>query len=130
MKWQSTKSSDQVSLAGVKVEFVKEDASITELIIRDSRGGVIRVKKGEAYSSNINVLVPAPPEKKKVFVLAGRFQDVVDIRETFGSDSDARDRLRELQRAGGVSDLKVEPEEIEVTEPIVAATPALEEIPF
>ncbi len=67
----TAKSLDQVSLAGVVVDWQKHDGNIKLLTLTDSTGKTLTIKVANSYSDNLSILVPQPPKKEIRHVLHG-----------------------------------------------------------
>jgi hypothetical protein len=109
MRWKSVKVASEVILEGVKIAFEKHDNQITAVILKDAKGGLFRLTKGDY--NGMAVFVPAPPETEKKWVLSGAVKRV-PVREVFDDEEAAVARIVELSGEG--ADLGVEAQDVPV----------------
>lgn len=114
MNLVSIKALSEVSLTGVRIEWVKEDKGIKEIHVRDAKGGHLVIKSGPSYSETLKLLVPQPFEEATRWQISGRFLDVADICEHFEHDYEAREKFNDYERKAGNSDSGLKLEKVSV----------------
>jgi len=130
MQLKSIKTAAEAPFAGV--EFVKVDGAITEVII----GGKLRIRKGESYSANLQVLVAAPGEVAKRYRVAATLEGFAPTVEYHENSYDADERQRHFEKIGATvektyADVLITESGAQQTVELVAPAAAdLEEIPF
>lgn len=97
----SVKSLNDIRLSGVTFDWVKEDKSIKEVIVRDVDGAAVHLRIGESYSNSIKVLIPQPLETVDRFLLEGKFLGLTPVKDVFEHEHEANDKLREYSDAAG-----------------------------
>ena len=92
----SVKSLNELHLNGVKIDWVKEDASVKEVRFHDGNGGRLVIRVGD-YGSTLKVMVCKPHEEVDRWRLHGKLADLADISEHFDDEYQAQERLREFE---------------------------------
>lgn len=111
MKMTEARKNSEVVLDGVSIEITRKDNSTIRVSFRDTKGNVVEIGK-DGYSG-MEVLVPAKPEKKKVFQLSGKVIDLT-VSENFDSKYEADSRKEMLERKDSEATLSIEEVEMEV----------------
>lgn len=124
MKLTSIKTAKETGIPGV--EFVIVDKNITEVVI-----GGVRIRKGESYSSSLQVLIETPFETVERYRCTGKiegFPDAVSYHETkYGAESAGN----KLEDRG--AEIAVERVDVQITddgEVAPAEVPEAEQEPF
>jgi hypothetical protein len=104
MKFTTVKSAKDIGIPGV--EFVIVDKAITEIVI-----GKVRIRKGESYSSALQVLVETPFETVERFRLTGKIDGFPDAVSYYESKYEAETAGNKLEDAGA----KITVERVDVT---------------
>lgn len=115
----SVKTLSEIKLEGVTVDWVKEDKTVKEVIVRDTKGNQIQIKVGATYSDALKILVHQPFEEVNRFVLEGTFLGLSPVEEFFENEWEAKAKLEEYSgRAayGSEVGLKVTPVKVRVDE--------------
>jgi hypothetical protein len=113
MNLTTVKTLKEVHLAGITVEWTKEDKSVKEIRLRDTNGGRLVIRAG-TYGDVLKVMVPQAFEEEDRFVLSGRFLDLCDVREFFESKYDAEAKLGEYRTKAGHADHGLTVEQVSV----------------
>lgn len=127
MKLVTLKTANEVNLGDVKVEFVKEDTTLKEVILTTKAGEVFIIKHGESYSSSVRVLRRQEFDTKEVYRLTGSFCGV-KVCEDYESEREADRRGEELALKDANAELKVKKTTVKVDDSGVPL--ASEDIPF
>ena len=102
-------------LDGIEIVRCTEDGSydhLRSILLRDRAGKEVEFIGGDS-SNRINIVLPKPPEYKEKFQLAGMFLGLkIDI--TFDEKRDAERKLDSLKEHDPVTDLKVNPVQVEI----------------
>lgn len=93
MKLTSIKTAAETGIAGV--EFVYTDKAITEIVI-----GKLRIRKGESYSSALQVLIETPFERVERYKLTASIEGFPDAVSFHESDYDAKIAGAKLEDKG------------------------------
>jgi hypothetical protein len=126
----SAKALNQVSLAGITLDWVKEDNSVKEVRLSDGTGGQIVIRSSQ-YGDALKVMVPAPPTKEDRWAVVGKFLDVADIRDVFESEHEAQNRLRDYERKASGQDTGLSLKKVSVTvDEAGTPTTAVDDIPL
>lgn len=110
MKMQEAKTEKDIKLDGVKAEITRKDSYVIRIILRDTTGNVVEV--AESRYNGIEVLIPAPPEKKKVWKVTGKIAGI-PIDENFDGQYSADQRKEKLESLNA-EELAVKEVEVEV----------------
>ena len=105
MLWQTVKHSKDVVLQGISIEIDKVNSSFSLVTLTDAAGNKLRIRQ-ESY--NMQVEVPAKPEKEKKWAVRGEFKGL-QVDETFDGKYEAESRRDDLD-----SSLTVEETEVEI----------------
>lgn len=111
MKLQSTTKQSDLKLDGIDIQLEMHNSSVGQLVFTDKSGKTIKI----VGTYGVSVLIPAPPKMTEKWELSGKFDDLVDVKETFDTEYDANDRLREFERrskSGGECGLTVKKVEV------------------
>jgi hypothetical protein len=106
---RSIKTAADVQLAGITVDLERRDNSITAIVLRDGKGGLLKVCRGESYSSDVKLYVPEPPKVEDRWRVSGDF-DGAPIRKVFEHEHEADDFARRLESR----DIKAKKERVKV----------------
>ncbi len=93
MKLTSIKTAAEAGIPGI--EFVFTDKAITEVVI-----GKLRIRKGESYSPELQVLVERPFEKVERYKLTGKLEGFPDAVSFFEDDYSAKSAGAKLEDKG------------------------------
>lgn len=96
MKYTSVKNSEDTSIEGVFMEFIKEDNKIVSVEIRDMEGNLVVIKKADEYSNDLKVLIPEPPKVKQQFRLSGLI-GYLNVQQEFDTLAEAEDKKYSLE---------------------------------
>lgn len=110
MKMTEAKKIGDARLDGIAIEITRKDNSVHRVIFKDTKGNIVEICK-DGYSG-IDVLIPAPPEKKKVWNLKGIVIGF-DVDKNFESEYEANRQKEKFLIKD--SEAKLEVSEIEVT---------------
>lgn len=113
MKMTEVKKDSDVNVEGVTIEFANVNPN--RVTICDKQGNYLIVQIGQY--SGLKVLMPAPPEKKKVWRIKGKFLEVSPVCEDFEEAIKADERLQDIQKhAPPGAPLGLEIVEVEIEE--------------
>ena len=116
MKLKQIKTARELKLPGIRVEFVKEENKLVELIIRPEGEEVsYSVRPGESYNQSIRVYERRDFETKTVHRLKGTFMGL-KVHEDFDTPEEASRRADELTIKDCNAELIVVPVEVKVDE--------------
>ncbi len=111
MKMTAVKEEKEIRLDGIKAEITKKDHNVIRVVFRDTSGNFVEVGK-DGYS-DLTILIPAPPEKKKVWNLKGEIAGI-KVNENFDDEYDAKRRRSEIISKLSVDESGFSIEQIEV----------------
>lgn len=102
---KSERVTSECPLDGVRVAEIRNNQYAMSSITLVDAAGHTMVVEGAEYSGSVRVLVKAPPQKVKKYVLAGRVFTgsiglEVAVNETFDSQADAVNRKQALEQHG------------------------------
>ena len=93
MKLTTIKTAAEAKIPGI--EFVFTDKSITEVVI-----GKLHIRKGESYSSALQVLVETPFEKAERYSVIGKIDGFPDAVSYFEGEYEAKVAADKLEAKG------------------------------
>jgi hypothetical protein len=97
MDWTSLKKSADIALSGITVVIERTDSSISSIVLTDASGHQVRCSSPYGMS----IYVPKAPEKKTVhLVKASALDGAASVEERFEQEFEAKERARDLERAG------------------------------
>lgn len=99
MKMKSVSDAKDVTLEGIQVFVTTSDGSVRRVAFKDSKGFIVEIT-GD-YS--LRILVPAPPEMKKIFSLRGEVCGI-KVSEAFDDEYSAEKRREELKAKQDITD--------------------------
>jgi mannose-6-phosphate isomerase-like protein (cupin superfamily) len=120
----SAKTTDQIALKGIKVDWQKHDGSVKLLTLTDVDGKTVTIKTASSYSDSISVLVPEPPKKADRFVLHGEVAGIA-IKKAFESEHEAKEAMYVFDGRGELEITKAE-----VTVDDGGVVDGLDDLPF
>lgn len=130
MNLMTAKTLNELSLAGISLDWIKEDNSIKEVRLSDSKGAQIVIRSSQ-YGDALKVMIPAPPVKEARWAVVGKFLDVADIRDVFVNEYEAKERLADYEQKAGNRETGLTVKKVSVTvDDAGAATAPVDEIPF
>lgn len=111
MKMVEPKTENEIKLDGIKVEITKKNSSVIRVVLRDTSGNILEIGK-DGYS-DLSVLIPAPPAKKKVWTVKGEIEGI-KVNENFEHkfEADARRTLIANRLSAEESEFSIEESEI------------------
>lgn len=128
MKLERMKTASQVKLPGINIEFVTEDRTLTEIILRpEGSEASYSVRNGGGYSSSLVIFSRCLYDTKEVFRLAGTYQGL-RVSEDFDEETEALDKLSRLVSEDPKAKLTVEKVKARVDE--AGEVVASSDIPF
>lgn len=118
-RFEKAKNLNGVVLAGVQMQFVQQGETVKELRLTDGDGSLLMIKPGESYSSSLEILLPAKPKMKKVYLVGGTL-DGKKYAAVFDEKHEAEEHKTRLQTGVDNTELHVSetetPEDLEVEE--------------
>lgn len=93
MKMIEAKTDRDIKLDGVTAEITRKNTSVIRVILRDTSGNMVEIGK-DGYS-DLAVMIPAPPEKKKVWKVNGEIAGI-KVDENFDSEYEAKERRQDI----------------------------------
>lgn len=112
MKMVKVKSPSEIKLHGIKADAEFVDGKLHSLTLTDENGSTLKI--GQDYYSQFLVLVPAPPEMKRVHRVTAEREDVRMQPLDFEEPDEAQRKVDELRTLG--FEANVDLLEVEVVE--------------
>lgn len=110
MNLVSVKNASDIKLAGVSIEFERNDNALTAVRISDPDGNFIIIKNVNAYSNSVAVMVKEPPKTEERFLLKGEFAGI-KINQAFEHRHEADQAMRKFD---GDGDFEIIPIQVQV----------------
>lgn len=127
MNLQTAKTLEMTKLDGIKIDWTKTDGSVKEITFTDASGNVVVV--GGSYG--ISVYVPKPFEEVDRHVLVGSFMGLVDVKELFEYEHEAKAKLSDFEaKAGYGNDTGLRIEKVKVKVRDKGDTVNVDDLPF
>lgn len=116
MKLKQVNTVRELKLPGIRVEFVKEESKLVEVILSPEGEEVsYSIRPGESYTNAVRVYERREFETKTVHRLKGTFMGL-KVHEDFDTPEAASRRADELKDKDYNADLSVSPVDIRVDE--------------
>lgn len=100
---KTVKGASEITLEGIAVEFVKQDASVKRVTLTDGKGTTVTFSADYGMS----VLVPAPPQMIDKWMLQGTYKGIT-VSEAFDSKYAAESRRDEIGYGEDVAELSID----------------------
>lgn len=130
MKLKQLKTSRDLKLANVQVEFVQEESKLVEIILRpEGEEFSYSIRPGESYTNAIRVYERRAFETKTVLRLKGSVLGL-NVHQDFDTPEEASRRADELRDKDPSADLAIAPVDIRVDEVGEPVRGSDDDIPF